>query len=1537
MNTTTSDFKTVQNDSDDSDEEYTPLYDDTDEPDQRTAQETKGWNLFREIPVKKESGSQATAEWVELSVKILKVLAYILVFIAVLGSAMIAKGTLLFVTSQLKKDRNINHCNKVLVPGQQFLTVHTLEERITWLWAALIVFGAPEFGIFLRSIRVCFFKTSRKPTILVFFVAFITETLYTIGIAILVLFILPELDVVKGAMLMNAMCIVPGILNAATRDRSDSRYSMKLALDIFAVSAQVTAFFVWPLLDGTSVLWWTPMACIFISLGWWENFISTPDKDTPAVFRQLYKFSKELKSTRYYTQRILSLWKIIVFMGCIMLSLHVQKDDPLSFFTSCSDAFSARNYTVHEYHVIQDITSDRDLVYDLTGGTYDLPASHYSSLWVALIQVTIAYFCFASAKYACKILIQAFSFTFALSLVGPVAINILIVLCGLRNSNPCAFHNTIPDYLFFEIPPVYTLKDYVGREMTWIWLLWLISQAWICVHAWQPRCERLAATDKLFWKPWYSGPLIDQSLLLNRTKEEDTEIQYENLENDLKEDIDETDNDGNKDYVRPSDSITRIYICATMWHETKEEMMEFLKSIFRLDEDQCSQRVARKYWAIHNSDYYEMEAHIFMDDAFELSNNNESVVNSFVKCLVNTIDEAASEVHTTNVRLRPPKKFPTPYGGRLVWTLPGKNKLICHLKDKSKIRHRKRWSQVMYMYYFLGHRLMDLPISVKRKEVISEHTYLLALDGDIDFQPSAVTLLIDLMKKDKNLGAACGRIHPVGSGFMAWYQKFEYAIGHWLQKATEHMIGCVLCSPGCFSLFRGKALMDDNVMRKYTLTSHEARHYVQYDQGEDRWLCTLLLQRGYRVEYSAASDSYTHCPERFDEFYNQRRRWVPSTMANILDLLVDSKHTVKVNDNISTLYVLYQMLLMVGTVLGPGTIFLMMIGAMNAITGMSNIYALLLNLIPIGIFIFVCMTCKSETQITFANIITCAYAMVMMMVIVGIVLQIIEDGWLAPSSIFTVVIFGSFFITALMHPQEMSCLLYLGIYYITIPSMYMLLIIYSLCNLNNVSWGTREVPQKKSIKELEQEKNEVEAAKNTMDANSILKFFGKSEEKDGSLECGVSGLFKCMCCTNPKDHKEDLHLLQIHNALEKIENKLKKLDVVEVTEPTVNSRPSSIGLRGERLSIVPEYEHSDISAEIPTEERDDLVNFNWIEDTELQKGEVDFLLTAEIEFWKDLIDAYLRPIDEDKDEQERIKNDLKNLRDTTVFAFLMLNALFVLTIFLLQLNKDQLHIKWPLGQSAFISYVSDINVVIVNQEYLMLEPIGSLFLIFFGSVMLIQFTAMMLHRLGTLAHLLSTVHLNWFCLKKPDEVTHHAKIEKDAVNMVKSLAKADLTGLESAGVDEGDVSRRRTILQLENSRVSKHDVFNLDTNFKRRITMLENADPASLPSLPWLGSDFTERRDTLRALKARRESVALERRRSQLLQIDPRSSAFRYGIPGTSGIPGHASGVYVNESYQPSALQDSDDESDVSVHGGTTSDGPANTPSRASVVRFNLT
>ena len=48
------------------------------------------------------------------------------------------------------------------------------------------------------------------------------------------------------------------------------------------------------------------------------------------------------------------------------------------------------------------------------------------------------------------------------------------------------------------------------------------------------------------------------------------------------------------------------------------------------------------------------------------------------------------------------------------------------------------------------------------------------------------------------------------------------------------------------------------------------------------------------------------CPESFDEFYNQRRRWMPSTMLNILDLLQNRKLVTAQNEDISFLYIFYQ-------------------------------------------------------------------------------------------------------------------------------------------------------------------------------------------------------------------------------------------------------------------------------------------------------------------------------------------------------------------------------------------------------------------------------------------------------------------------------------------------------------------------------------------------------------------------------------------------------------------------------------------------------
>merc|ERR1712141_418667 len=154
--------------------------------------------------------------------------------------------------------------------------------------------------------------------------------------------------------------------------------------------------------------------------------------------------------------------------------------------------------------------------------------------------------------------------------------------------------------------------------------------------------------------------------------------------------------------------------------------------------------------------------------------------------------------------------------------------------------------------------------------------------------------------------------------------------------------------------------MDENVMNTYTTVSTEPRHYVQYDQGEDRWLCTLMLQQGWRVEYSAASDSFTACPEGFDEFYNQRRRWMPSTIANIADLLSDAKNVVRKNEDISYLYIIYQIMLMITTLLGPGMIFLMIVGALPFAFKINAYASLGLNGAPLLVFILLCLFGKTK-------------------------------------------------------------------------------------------------------------------------------------------------------------------------------------------------------------------------------------------------------------------------------------------------------------------------------------------------------------------------------------------------------------------------------------------------------------------------------------------------------------------------------------------------------------------------------------------------
>lgn len=141
--------------------------------------------------------------------------------------------------------------------------------------------------------------------------------------------------------------------------------------------------------------------------------------------------------------------------------------------------------------------------------------------WTTLLHILCTYLCYVFTKFACKIQIQSFSFALPINLTIPVTITILIILCGLREANTCIFHNIISDDLFFKMPPVYFLSDYIIKEYAWVWLLSLFAQTWITKHIWTTKNDRNESTDKLFVLPMYCSLLVDQGLALNRRREEE--------------------------------------------------------------------------------------------------------------------------------------------------------------------------------------------------------------------------------------------------------------------------------------------------------------------------------------------------------------------------------------------------------------------------------------------------------------------------------------------------------------------------------------------------------------------------------------------------------------------------------------------------------------------------------------------------------------------------------------------------------------------------------------------------------------------------------------------------------------------------------------------------------------------------------------------------------------------------------------------------------------------------------------------------------
>ena len=463
-------------------------------------------------------------------------------------------------------------------------------------------------------------------------------------------------------------------------------------------------------------------------------------------------------------------------------------------------------------------------------------------------------------------------------------------------------------------------------------------------------------------------------------------------------------------------------------------------------------------------------------------------------------------------------------------------------------------------------------------------------------------------------------------------------------------------------------------------------------------MCTLLLQQGHRIDYCAGADALTFAPETFNEFFNQRRRWAPSTLANMMDLLSSWHDTVRINDNISRPYVLYQFILMASTILAPSTIILMITGSYHSVLGIGVWGSYLLSVLPVFVYIVICMTMKSNVQIAAAAVLSAIFTVVMMIATVGTIISIVTENFGSPNVVFLTGLVAVFTIAGILHPQEFFCLVYGLLYFLTVPSTFILLTVYYLCNLNNVSWGTRETPKKKTKEEEEEEKLLQEEKQKKKESKSLLNRLGVHKLVNDARE-----LIRTMMGLKDAASQQVSKVVQTDESIIKPEP-------IDIEKAPLPDRQQS-----KTVTIV-----EDVSPPgwEPNPERP-----YWFHMEYMGNGQLEKLSDDELDFWRFIIKKYLHPLEEDKHQKEKIKNDLISLKNNVVFIYFMINFLWTIITLQLQSMEDKL---------------KDFYII---QKY---EPLSLMFLSVFAFCITLQFFSMFIHRWGTFLHLMSSTRIDWF-------------------------------------------------------------------------------------------------------------------------------------------------------------------------------------------------
>ncbi|KAF8432942.1 glycosyltransferase family 2 protein [Boletus edulis BED1] len=229
--------------------------------------------------------------------------------------------------------------------------------------------------------------------------------------------------------------------------------------------------------------------------------------------------------------------------------------------------------------------------------------------------------------------------------------------------------------------------------------------------------------------------------------------------------------------------------------------------------------------------------------------------------------------------------------------------------ERSKPGNRgKRDSQILLMHY-LNRVHFDAPMSPLELEIYHQmrnvigidpafYEYIFTVDADTTVTPDSLNRLVASAADDSSIIGICGETKLTNEEGSWWtmIQVYEYYISHHLSKAFESLFGSVSCLPGCFSLYRVRTadkgrpiIISNRIIDEYAECNVDTLHKKNlFSLGEDRFLTTLLLKHfpTFKTKFIPDAVAHTMAPESWRVLFSQRRRWINSTVHNLLELVI---------------------------------------------------------------------------------------------------------------------------------------------------------------------------------------------------------------------------------------------------------------------------------------------------------------------------------------------------------------------------------------------------------------------------------------------------------------------------------------------------------------------------------------------------------------------------------------------------------------------------------------------------------------------------